>query len=88
MLFVLDHQTVTISSASNQISRPVSSTATLRDASISIKLNYNGRGQGEADDATLWPAIMNVWLHPASPSKELRKSLLGQQLNNGMPEVS
>jgi hypothetical protein len=39
---------------------------------------YNGRGQGEADDATLCPAIMNVWLHPASPSKELRKSLLGQ----------
>jgi chalcone isomerase-like protein len=39
---------------------------------------YNGRSQGEADDATLCPAIMNVWLHPDSQSKELRRSLLAQ----------
>jgi hypothetical protein len=37
---------------------------------------YNGRSQGEVDDATLCPAIMNVWLHPRSQSKEMRKSLL------------
>jgi chalcone isomerase-like protein len=36
---------------------------------------YNGRSQGEADDATLCPAIMDVWLHPASKSS-MRKSLL------------
>jgi Chalcone isomerase-like len=39
---------------------------------------YNGRSQGEVDDATLCPAIMNVWLHPASRSREMRKSLLAQ----------
>jgi Chalcone isomerase-like len=48
---------------------------------------YNGRSYGEVDDATLCPAIMNVWLHPAimnvwlhpeSRSKDLRKSLLGR----------
>jgi hypothetical protein len=39
---------------------------------------YNGRSQGEVDDPTLCPAIMNVWLHPASQSKEMRKSLLAQ----------
>lgn len=38
---------------------------------------YNGRSQGEVDDATLCPAIMSVWLHPQSKSKEMRKSLLG-----------
>ncbi|MFZ0659530.1 MAG: chalcone isomerase family protein [Candidatus Binataceae bacterium] len=37
---------------------------------------YNGRSQGEVDDATLCPAIMNVWLHPASQNQEMRKSLL------------
>jgi hypothetical protein len=37
---------------------------------------YNGRIQGEVDDATLCPAIMNVWLHPASQNQELRRSLL------------
>ena len=37
---------------------------------------YNGRIQGEVDDATLCPAIMNVWLHPASQNQALRKSLL------------
>jgi hypothetical protein len=37
---------------------------------------YNGRSQGEVDDETLCPAIMNVWLHPRSKSKEMRKSLL------------
>jgi Chalcone isomerase-like len=37
---------------------------------------YNGRIQGEVDDATLCPAIMNVWLHPASKNQEMRKSLL------------
>ena len=36
---------------------------------------YNGRSQGEVDDATLCPAIVNVWLHPASKSS-MRKSLL------------
>jgi hypothetical protein len=36
---------------------------------------YNGRSQGEVDDATLCPAIMNVWLHPGSKSR-VRKSLL------------
>src|SRR5450755_4254893 len=36
---------------------------------------YNGRSQGEVNDATLCPAIMNVWLHPASKSG-VRKSLL------------
>ena len=36
---------------------------------------YNGRIQGQVDDATLCPAIMNVWLHPASKSS-VRKSLL------------
>jgi len=41
-------------------------------------LYYNGRSRGEVEDATLCPAIMNVWLHPESKSKELRKSLLGQ----------
>jgi hypothetical protein len=39
---------------------------------------YNGRSQGEVDDPTLCPAIMNVWLHPDSQSKEMRKSLLAQ----------
>jgi len=39
---------------------------------------YNGRSQGEVDDPTLCPAIMSVWLHPQSKSKEMRKSLLGQ----------
>jgi len=39
---------------------------------------YNGRSRGEADDATLCPAIMSVWLHPQSKRKEMRKSLLGQ----------
>jgi hypothetical protein len=39
---------------------------------------YNGRSQGEVDDATLCPAIMSVWLHPASQNKEMRKSLLAQ----------
>ncbi len=39
---------------------------------------YNGRSQGEVDDAALCPAIMNVWLHPKSQSKEMRKSLLAQ----------
>jgi len=38
---------------------------------------YNGGSQGEVDDATLCPAIMNVWLHPASKSS-MRKSLLAQ----------
>ena len=37
---------------------------------------YNGRVLGEVDDATLCPAIMNVWLHPASHNQVLRKSLL------------
>jgi Chalcone isomerase-like len=37
---------------------------------------YNGRIQGEVDDATLCPAIMNVWLHPASQNQALRKALL------------
>ncbi len=36
---------------------------------------YNGRFQGQVNDATLCPAIMNVWLHPASKSS-VRKSLL------------
>jgi len=39
---------------------------------------YNARHQGEVDDVTLCPAIMNVWLHPRSKSKEMRKSLLSQ----------
>ncbi len=42
----------------------------------STLIYYNGRSQGEVDDATLCPAIMNVWLHPASQSPEMRKSLL------------
>jgi Chalcone isomerase-like len=37
---------------------------------------YNGRIRGEVDDATLCPAIMNVWLHPSSQNQALRKSLL------------
>jgi hypothetical protein len=37
---------------------------------------YNGRSQGEVDDASLCAAIMNVWLHPRSKSKEMRKLLL------------
>lgn len=36
---------------------------------------YNGRIQGQVYDPTLCPAIMNVWLHPASKSS-VRKSLL------------
>jgi len=39
---------------------------------------FNGLSQGEVDDTTLCPAIMNVWLHPETKSKELRKSLLGR----------
>ena len=39
---------------------------------------YNGRVQGEVDDATLCNAIMNVWLHPASRYQEMRKSLLAR----------
>jgi Chalcone isomerase-like len=39
---------------------------------------YNGRDYGQVDDPSLCPAIMDVWLHPQSKSKELRKSLLGQ----------
>lgn len=37
---------------------------------------YNGRIQGEVDDASLCPAIMNVWLHPSSQNQAMRKSLL------------
>jgi len=37
---------------------------------------YNGSIQGEVDDATLCPAIMNVWLHPNSQHEAMRKSLL------------
>jgi Chalcone isomerase-like len=37
---------------------------------------HNGRIQGEVDDATLCPAIMNVWLHPASQNQALRNQLL------------
>ena len=37
---------------------------------------YNGHIQGEVDDASLCPAIMNVWLHPASQNQALRKALL------------
>ena len=37
---------------------------------------YNGRIQGEVDDATPCHAIMNVWLHPGSQNQALRKSLL------------
>jgi len=36
---------------------------------------YNGRSLGEVNDPTLCPALMNVWLHPASKSS-VRKSLL------------
>jgi hypothetical protein len=36
---------------------------------------YNGRRLGQVDDATLCPALMNVWLHPGSKSG-VRKSLL------------
>src|SRR5258707_248570 len=36
---------------------------------------YNGRIQGQFNDASLWPAIMNVCLHPAS-KRGVRKSLL------------
>jgi len=36
---------------------------------------YNGRIQGQVNDATLCPAIMNEWLHPASKSG-VRQSLL------------
>jgi hypothetical protein len=39
-------------------------------------LYYNGRSQGEVDDPTLCPAIMNVWLHPSAKSSNMRKSLL------------
>lgn len=41
-------------------------------------LYYNGHSQGEVEDTTLCPAVMNVWLHPEGKSKELRRSLLGQ----------
>ncbi len=41
-------------------------------------LYYNGRSQGEVDDASLCAAIMDVWLHPASQSQQMRKSLLAQ----------
>jgi hypothetical protein len=36
---------------------------------------YNGQIQGHVNDPSLCPAIMNVWLHPASKSG-VRKSLL------------
>ncbi len=36
---------------------------------------YNGRIQCQVNDPMLFPAIMNVWLHPASKSS-VRKSLL------------
>jgi hypothetical protein len=39
---------------------------------------YNGRSLGEVDDASLCPAIISVWLHPASQNQEMRKSLLAQ----------
>jgi len=39
---------------------------------------YNGQSRGAVDDTTLCPAIMSVWLHPESKSKEMRKSLLAQ----------
>jgi len=38
---------------------------------------YNGRSQGEVDDPSLCPAIMNVWLHPDSKTR-MRNSLLAQ----------
>ena len=41
-------------------------------------LYYNGRNQGEVDDATLCNAIVNVWLHPASRHQDMRKSLLAK----------
>lgn len=38
----------------------------------------DNRQKGEVDDTTLCPAIMSIWLHPASSHQELRRALLGQ----------
>jgi hypothetical protein len=39
----------------------------------------DGRQTGEVDDATLCPAIMNIWVHPGSSQQELRRALLKQK---------
>jgi hypothetical protein len=38
----------------------------------------NNSSTGEVDDPSFCPAVMNVWLHPATKHQVLRKSLLGQ----------
>jgi hypothetical protein len=38
----------------------------------------DGHQKGEVDDTTLCPAIMSIWLHPASSQQELRRALLSQ----------
>jgi len=38
----------------------------------------DSRQKGEVDDTTLCPAIMSIWLHPASSQQDLRRALLKQ----------
>jgi hypothetical protein len=38
----------------------------------------DGRERGTVDDTTLCPAIMSIWLHPATSQQELRRALLKQ----------
>jgi hypothetical protein len=38
----------------------------------------NNSNTGEVDDPSFCPAVMSVWLHPATKHQVLRKSLLGQ----------
>jgi hypothetical protein len=38
---------------------------------------YNSRAYGEVRDPGLCSAIMNVWLHPGTKHRHVRKSLLG-----------
>jgi len=38
----------------------------------------DGHERGTVDDTTLCPAIMSIWLHPATSQQELRRKLLRQ----------
>ena len=39
--------------------------------------NLNDSSTGEVDDPSFCAALMNVWLHPQTKHKAMRRSLLG-----------
>jgi hypothetical protein len=40
---------------------------------------FNGQFAGEIRDAEFGPTLLEIWLHPETRSKSLRRSLLGEQ---------